>query len=575
MTRTIQPLALLFICAGAVQAQGLPAPGQVETPARAESPFVGTWALRGSTTITATQGGVERYVNTRVRVEVRPDPAGGLVVERRWRVTLPGNTQRATTVTARGVKAGASELRFEVGLEGEWVEAPAAPPRVEGLTGAVARTEPAAPSATGATGVARTVRRTNRLLFVYRFDEAGTTLREEVWNTTRLGPEHFWSASRCEGTRLTEEDLKRTPSRVTVVNHGLSSKRYDLTIVSEGYTPDELPVFHRDARECIERLKATTPFKEYWRYINIHRVDIVSARAGLAHGERGALGTTMPAKTPWAERLARWNGDRIESVAPGSDAVLVLADDDFRSAAAERFCVTSVWPDDVSTYGLRWGSSRLAETAVHELGHTIGRLLDEYDSAHPYGSHDAPSRWTRLRNGFEELGLSWTGWGGNVTSDPGDVPWSKWLGTPGVGAHEGAYHQARGWYRPTANCMMRDTGAEFCVVCREQLVKRLSRRSFPIQVAKTRLDANTWSLRLYPQLPGKAKFRWLRNGFEVGTGSTFLAKRADTWHQDQLTCDVKDLTPWVKNDPDGDTTFRVRFQLTRRADLRLEGPAFE
>lgn len=567
MTRMTLPALALTLFSAAAHAQttepGLPLPGSrpASTPAPASapsgevSPFLGTWALRGSTSTQA--GALTGHLNTRVRLVVTADPAGGLQVERRWRVTLPGNAQRALVATARGVRPdeGSHRLRFELVLDGRWVE---------GLAGAIA-------------GEGRTVARTNRLRVTCWLE--GAWLREEVTNETRVAPEHFWSSSRCEGTRLAAEDLAPAPSRVTLVRHGPASKRYDLTIVADGYTPDELPVFHRDAREVVERLRATSPFKEYWSYLNVHRADIVSARPGLSHGERGALGTTMPVRTPWNDRLVRWNEGRILDTVPGSDAVLVIADDDFRSAAAEGFCVASAWPDDVGSTGLRWGSSRLPETAVHELGHTIGGLLDEYDDPHPYASGDergAPSRWRRIRNGFEELGLTWTGWGGNVTSDPHDLPWRHWVGSPQVGAHEGAYHQARGWYRPTPSCLMRDTTADFCVVCRELLVRALSRRTVPVHVVKVRLDANTWRLALYPSIPGgKARFRWLRNGFEVGSGSTFIARRADTWHQDELVCDVQDAGLFVRDDPDGDTTVRVRFRLTRRADLRLEGPAFE
>jgi hypothetical protein len=45
---------------------------------------------------------------------------------------------------------------------------------------------------------------------------------------------------------------------------------------------------------------------------------------------------------------------------------------------------------------------------------------------------------------------------------------------PPVGAYEGAYYAARGRFRPSFTCKMREVGADFCPVCADAIIRRLS-----------------------------------------------------------------------------------------------------
>lgn len=62
--------------------------------------------------------------------------------------------------------------------------------------------------------------------------------------------------------------------------------------------------------------------------------------------------------------------------------------------------------------------------------------------------------------------------------------------------------------------------------------------------------------------------RWVRDGVVLGTGKVFIATREGTPSGSSvLECVVTDRSPWIRHDPYGWATFRVR--------LALENPVLE
>lgn len=357
----------------------------------------------------------------------------------------------------------------------------------------------------------------------------------------------------------------------TLVDHGPSDARFDLVIVSEGYTTADLPRFRVEADEVVERLRATPPFTQYWGHVNVHRVEVAAPAPGVPGGRGGpsALGTRV------ADGLPRGDRGRImqaAAAAPGAEAVLVLVNDHFRSLAHVDFTLVSAL------------DPRQPAVAVHELGHTIGFLLDEYE--------EFPARpWDfAVANGLVEGVTHWTGWGANLTTarTRDALPWRAWL-TPGapvptpdgaglrVGAYEGGFRFQRGWFRPSETCLMRDEDEAFCPVCREALVLRLSKHTRPYEVTVDRVDRDTVRLSVTTTIPGPARVSWVRNGLVTSEGPTYVvSRRRLPWGTSDLLLIVEDRTPWVKNDRLGWATFRARFQLDKgwlwTKGVKVEGP---
>lgn len=143
---------------------------------------------------------------------------------------------------------------------------------------------------------------------------------------------------------------------------------------------------------------------------------------------------------------------------------------------------------------------RLRFLLVHELGHHLAGLADEY-------FHDTPGyaaaetviepyepNVTALLSGSK---LKWSHL--RKTTTPIPTPWPKdrylrsmskeqsWLNqlpfSKEVGAFQGAHYSATKFYRPTLNCLMfRDGGDNgFCPVCSESIVDTI--RMFSVNVS--------------------------------------------------------------------------------------------
>lgn len=499
------------------------------------APFVGRWVLRGFTA--RAQG---ESLPTLVRLTVSAAANGGVSIERVWEVTQPDGTERRRAFSTCDVEVVAADrLAAKLTLTDR--------PSV-GLVGVIA----------GAPAAAEV---TNELEWTLVVGPGGA--REITTNLTGRAPEQ-WTKSNVTGQRLQLQDLVSAPVK-TIIDNGPARDRFDLTFVSDGYTAADLPVFRRHVRDVVSRLHATSPFREYWPYVNVHRVEVVSRGSGVAGGRGGpsALGTKIPTGVPSSKRIPSGDDGLIERAAaraPGADAIVVLCFDPFRSVAQTGYTLVSTWED------------RFPRVAVHELGHVIGLLLDEY-------SENDPSGWDFLSaNVLVEGFVRLTGWGANVTThtDRDAVPWRHWLprGVPvptpaseahPIGVYAGARHMQRRWHRPSTTCLMREVEQPFCAVCREQLILKLSEKTLPVSVKKEQLDEDTVRLTVTTRIPGPHRIVWRRGaGFIVGGSSSILIRRDDvSWGDTTLWLEVQDLTPWVRKDEQRRATFDQTFVLRK------------
>jgi hypothetical protein len=125
----------------------------------------------------------------------------------------------------------------------------------------------------------------------------------------------------------------------------------------------------------------------------------------------------------------------------------------------------------------------VTSTLAHELGHSIGKLGDEYfeyDGAPPYNGNE-PS-FPNLTKSPDRSALKW----GRFVRPTIEVPTAD--GVAGIGAFEGAYYRRHGVYRPAHSCLMRRYGP-FCRVCTDVMLTKIhalvetSRPEAPLVVA--------------------------------------------------------------------------------------------
>jgi len=292
---------------------------------------------------------------------------------------------------------------------------------------------------------------------------------------------------------------------------GDPATKLDLLILGDGYTARERGKFERDAKRLVATLLATSPFKERQREINVWGLCPASAQSGISRPSQHIY-----RRSPVGAMYDAFDSERY---------VLTFENKAFRDIAANapydavEILVNSATYGGGGIYGLY--STVAADSVwapyifVHEFGHHIAGLADEY-----YTSDVA---YLPAADRVEP-------WEPNVTAlvDPAALKW-KDLVTPGtpvptawpkeefeqytkeiqkkrreiraanrpeaemdalfrdeekrdtallnegphagkVGAFEGANYEARGSYRPQADCIMftRDN-VPFCAVCRRAI----------------------------------------------------------------------------------------------------------
>jgi hypothetical protein len=274
-----------------------------------------------------------------------------------------------------------------------------------------------------------------------------------------------------------------------IADAGPPAVRWNLVIVSDGYTQAQMAQFGTDANALRDRLLAEPPFNrpELRRAINVYRLDVVSNEQGADKPRCGdGAGTGHQSATYFdstfcsdgsTQRLLFGNSDlaieTVEADLPEWHQILVLVNDRERGGAGGNVG----WSSN--------GGSDWRDVAIHELGHSAFGLADEYDygrNAHlpPSGGEPAepnaslmhdPTR-VKWRAHVTASGATATRRNPNcANTDRGPSP----VPPATVGTFEGARYHHCGIYRPVWDCKMRTTTSQFCPVCTAAIVRVMSK----------------------------------------------------------------------------------------------------
>ena len=310
--------------------------------------------------------------------------------------------------------------------------------------------------------------------------------------------------------------LAKAGPLIKLHERGDPADKLDLLILGDGYTAAERGKFERDARRFMGFLFATSPFKERERDINVWGLVPASTDSGISRPsdhvhKRTPLGTTYD--TFGTERYVLTAENRafrdIAANAP-YDVVEILLNSEKYGGGGIYGLYSTVAADNM------WAPYIF----VHEFGHHLAGLADEYftsDVAYLPADADRVEPWEP--NATALLNPATLKWKDLVEpGTPLPTPWSKdeyereqkegqkrrrdlraanrpeseldalfrkelardtaLLGggafSKKVGAFEGANYEAKGYYRPQADCIMftRDQ-VPFCAVCRRALEQTL------------------------------------------------------------------------------------------------------
>jgi hypothetical protein len=298
----------------------------------------------------------------------------------------------------------------------------------------------------------------------------------------------------------------------TVFQHGPPSKKVDLVILGDGYSTGDLQSFRADVHRLVGFLFDTEPFRSRKADFNVRAIDFASDESGISDPRRGIWHSSGLGLSYNAFDLDRYvlsfENERIRELAAQApyDSLIML----FKSRKYGGGGIFNLWATCASD------TKEAAYVFVHELGHSLGGLADEYYTSQvayeefvPEGVEPWEPNITAL---IDPAQLKW----GDLVEEttPIPTPWNqeaydkasydyqekrrklrqegapekaveqlfdevKKVTTPilagdsyagRIGAFEGASYQAKGLYRPAVDCIMFSRNSQsFCEVCRRAL----------------------------------------------------------------------------------------------------------
>jgi hypothetical protein len=301
-------------------------------------------------------------------------------------------------------------------------------------------------------------------------------------------------------------DIKPAGKVWSYLDNGPASKKVDLLVIGEGYTEAEMPKLRKDVDRLVSKLFATEPFKSRKSDFNVRVLELPAGRSGVhrprTHDDRRSV-TGVQYNIFDSERYVLTLDNKAlrdaASSAPYDFLEIIVNEKQYGGGGIY---------NDQATVSSDSGFSEYV--FVHEFGHHFAGLGDEYytsDVAYETGGTEHPEPWEPniTANGSRPKWMEMvtpgtplpTPWDkealeahqreyqaerrklreANVPESEMDalfrreLAWStsflskqKYAGH--VGAFEGASYEAKGLYRPEADCIMftRDE-VGFCDVC--------------------------------------------------------------------------------------------------------------
>lgn len=270
---------------------------------------------------------------------------------------------------------------------------------------------------------------------------------------------------------LTMEKAKKEYAVMNLHKGNSPQKAIDILFIPDGYAKSDAKIMRYDMKRFAKYVMNCTPYKENRRHVNIRAIKGFSEQSGITQPQNDIYVKTLLNCTYNALDLDRylmcpgvWNLHDVADDAPYDAIIIICNSEKYGGGGIYNFYCTvynhGQYPDYV---------------VVHEMGHLIGGLADEYYTSevsvqdfYPEGVEPTEPNLTTL----VDFDSKWADKVPSGTPIP-TPPVSK--GHPDynrVGVYEGGGYVAKGVYRPTLHCTMNSiVYNDFCPVCKETLEK--------------------------------------------------------------------------------------------------------
>lgn len=270
---------------------------------------------------------------------------------------------------------------------------------------------------------------------------------------------------------LTMEKAKKEYAVMNLHNGNSPQKAIDILFIPDGYAKSDAKIMRYDMKRFAKYVMNCTPYKENRRHVNIRAIKGFSEQSGITQPQNDIYVKTLLNCTYNALDLDRylmcpgvWNLHDVADDAPYDAIIIICNSEKYGGGGIYNFYCTvynhGQYPDYV---------------VVHEMGHLIGGLADEYYTSevsvqdfYPDGVEPTEPNLTTLVN-FESKWVDKVPSGTPIPTPPvskGHPDYNR------VGVYEGGGYVAKGVYRPTLHCTMNSiVYNDFCPVCKETLEK--------------------------------------------------------------------------------------------------------
>ena len=346
----------------------------------------------------------------------------------------------------------------------------------------------------------------------------------------------------------------QTASPATVVPvsvNGDPAARFSLVVMSDGYTAAEMPKYRAHLDKHLNVLWSIEPFRSYRNYINVYSVEIASAESGVSCDPEVRVQRKTPLGANFTDGCSNPNARGIlvdQNVAreyagratPDFDQILVITNTNTYGGIGGAVATTS------------GGNSLGVLITPHEIGHSLGRLQDEYTYRErgvpggPYkgGEPNSVHHTLLTEEQMRTQQSKWFRWLGEESESGGNI-----------GRFEGGQYTTTGVWRPSKHSMMISIGYYFDQVSRERMVQRISEQvnliaaSRPVDLPVGTGDV-LWIETAHPNFH-ELEIAWQVDGQPIDSArnlpylETRALKMAPGDHR--ITVTVVDPTPFVRD----------------------------
>lgn len=362
-----------------------------------------------------------------------------------------------------------------------------------------------------------------------------------------------------------DQEAREIVDAVKQANRGSIDNRVDLVIVGDGYQAHEMGQFHNDANSIIASFFTYEPFASYEPYFRFSQIEVISNESGVDNDTSSNIQRdTALDMQYWCSNIERLlcvsvgKAYAAASAAPDIDQVIAISNSSKYGGAG--------YPSN--NLGTAAGqNSAAAEIAIHEMGHSLGDLADEYTYGGPttYNGPELGPVDVSIYDRTEQLAQN--------------RKWYRWMDTSMTGfdnpisTYQGGNYSELGVFRPSPNSMMRSLGRQFNLVSAEQLLKEIYREVNPIDDgtpngSTVQSDDLLWVTPMQP-LNHDLQVLWYLDDALIFSATNQHTLDLSTLAMDDgehtVRVDVSDPTPWVVNE-----TIRNNF-LSESRSFTVEG----